>query len=792
MWSALLMIIKQISDKGKLKKLEKKNNNPKEAKRLKKKVKRNDKIIIAVIISVVACVVVLAMMIGNAFLGIVGLAGQRVALEGDDEGVNAEEDIPNWQWETLDPSNPGYVDPSMGEFVTGGVYPKDTKLKQLAILLEIINNSCNMVNQSNGNNMVTPSSVITTLIRETGGLIFNKAIYDTSINIYGQLMYENPICNKGSSCAWIRGGTSHFLNSSVSGTKDLGDPHTDIPNTSLNLYNAYGGDHALGYGQMEAPYLDSKLVLVYPVGEYAKREYTSADRYKLDSELQFIRPNIAYTPDVIYNIANHMGYSMSNGSKTVWNEMEKESWFNSLSTVEKAFAYGSFKQVTYVGGGGVGEESMRLTKYLIKLCWALKADGHITSIKDVVKFAEGKYPSIVGNRLSNLYKNNKITHGGTAYFTDIFNAIINDTTLGSNTKTVSSELKAALSAASNGATKFEYYTKANGYKWRQLPPGAVGLESASHYIYQLMVAEINSAEKEVTNVTPGNGIVPGVGSNTNFVDYLGSGHFYNPTGSEYYAGDLKSIWFSQSGSYAGGKTVFGHKVPTYTTTIQNKPYMGRNYNAYGCPAYSMAMLLSNMLGTVVMPDQLPGTTTAGPGWKTGTHSVNHSGLGFVSGQTVINSVNKTLNENGAGYQLKYKVLTKSQMESYGTAIYNWMDHGAMMWVRVVNVNCAANRCKSSSHTKNSNGGCEYTTKGNHFVTISGYDKSKKQGDWYDLRILNSIVSSSTYTLCNANSGQLATAKNLQNGLAYHLRNYTTYCCMVVWRSDIAETLPGLS
>lgn len=793
MWSALLLFIRQLFLKDKLKKLSKKTGkNGKEIKKLKSKIIVSSILIILIIMSLVLVGIVLHNMMLYGMLTVGTISSNQTMDAGDDLGLNSEEEgsadsglgsNPGSE----DPSykDPSYKDPSYRdpEEYTGGIYPKDPKLKQLAIILEIINNSCGLVNADAGYIKIVPSSIITTMLRESGGALINDCLDDTSINIFGQLVYQNPICRKGGNCKWINGGTSHFVGGSVSGGKDTGDPHTQVPNTDKSLYDKYSGDHALGYGQFEVPYIDEKMPGVYPVGQYLNTQYNnSTDRYKIDSELNFIRPNVAYIPDVLYNTTVQLGYSFSStsGSQKVWNEMQGEAWFNSLSEEEKAFVFGSFKQILYVGGSGVDKTNMTVAKYTIKLCWALKEDGYIGSIRDIIQWASTKYPDKVGSRLNNLYKNQKITYPGMNFLTDVFNAILSDTSLGPNAKAVIPELKSALAAASNGKQVFEYYSEANGYKWRQLIPGAIGLESCSWYIYQLMLAEVNGAEKD----EPAPEGAYAINANG-----IGTGNFYNPINSEYYAPDLSSIFYSQN--KAGGESYFGHTLPAYTTTIQGKPYLSSTYKAIGCPAYSMAMLLSNMLGTEILPDKLPGTTTAVSPWKSGSHSVQSSGLGYVSGTYVIDAVNKTLKESGANFELKYARLTQQQLASYGTAVYDWLDKGAMLWVRVVNVNCAASNCKSASHKKLGGGACEHTYDGNHFVTISGYDKNSRTGEWYDIRILNSIVSASTYTLCNATQGQRATASNLQGGLAAHLRNYPNYCCMVVWRTDIAETLPGL-
>ena len=53
----------------------------------------------------------------------------------------------------------------------------------------------------------------------------------------------------------------------------------------------------------------------------------------MDSTLGFIRPNIAYIPDNIINVAYHNGElsRYGNGLKQAWNEIQSKSWYKGLS-----------------------------------------------------------------------------------------------------------------------------------------------------------------------------------------------------------------------------------------------------------------------------------------------------------------------------------------------------------------------------------------------------------------------------------------------------------------------------
>ena len=781
MFEALMMFIQRTFLRSKIKKITKTDNikhakdavkrasgpiaesHKKEAFKKVKSMLFKDKALtwgIRVQIAVFLITVIIVIMIAFALLMVIGnLAGFSILGFRDTESME-EEDESGWEF-VLD----GEQDPSV-DFSTGGVYPKDPELKQTAQFLELLNSCCELVNSEFGETRVSASSILSVFIRETGGRILNDIVKDTSINIYTDLVYQNPICGKGANCLWIQNGYSHFIGGTVSGNTDTGDPANMQINTSSDLYERFktSDGHAIGYGQFEVIYVESYLDQVYPIGDYANKEYNnSTDRYKEDSQLGFIRPNVAYIPDILYSTAHSIGDALWSGGAAEWNNIKSESWFQSLSDEEKAFCYSSFRQMGYIGGY-VDAETMQLVSGVLKMLWGLKQDGYIDSICNALPYLRSKYPNI-SSSIGKVYSNNIISRPSNKPITDLINAVLTDSSFGSNTTSAASELQSKLTSITGDST-FGYYT-AGHYTWSRAVPGAIGWQLLAEEVVATAVENINAAEKEATSGSPSGAV------GSNYLGYVGSGRFANPSSSEYYAPELQAVWFSQG--RAGGNSVFGHTIPAYTTTIQNKKYMSKNYKAYGCPAYSMAMLLSNMLGTVIMPDQLPGTTTATLPWKTGSHSVSSSGLGFSTGpNSVIASVNQTLKEQNAGFTLKTKLLSTTQLANCEQYLYDWLDAGAMLWVRVIRYNSA------------------YPTTGNHFVTICGYDRASKVGDNYDLRVLNSILGNSVYTLTNINNGQGVSAERLnEHPLHYYLRNYSTYCCLVVWRSDMAETLPGL-
>ena len=770
MWVTLLTILARMKVKHNIKREQKKNKQtPLGGKAKGVRTKREKKLraqlfglniaLTTIVAAFVVSVVVMLIVSAYSILTFGGITGLNI-FQGDEEGLEETEENGTWEFT---------VDSELDDITTGGVYPKDPQLKQIAKVLEILDISCENVNSENGEDTILPSSILSVTIRETGGKLLNVLVSDPSLDVYNQLVYDTPICGKGTSCTWVKNGVSHFVGGHVENGVDKGDPATMAINEDTSYYNQFktSDGHAVGYCQMEVIYVSSYLTRVYPIGDYESAEYdNSKDRYKLDSKLKFIRPNIAYIPDILMSTTSQVGGGLWRGANEVYNEMKSETWFSELSSEEQTYARSCMRQMNYVGGN-VDKTNMRIMKNLIKLCYALKKDGHISDIRDFAEWGFTHYSGI-STMLNTIYKNYKISRPSTTPFTTLVNKVMADTSLGSNTSLASSELKDSLSAASGGTeTSFLKYGT-GGYKWRHAIPGALGFESISHYIYKQMISDIENAEKEQGSSNSSSEI--GV-DGTNYIGYIGSGQFLNPTNSEYYCPDLKSIYFSQY--YKGGTSLFGAVLPAYTTNIQNKKYMDKDYFNYGCPAYSMSMLLSNMTGVIIMPDAMPGTVSAGPEWKKGTHSISSSGLGFNTSLYVIDSLNKSIEEKGLGYQLRYVRLNTSQLASVESHIYEWFDRGAMLWVKVAKY------------------GSAYST-GDHWVTLSGYDKDSKVGNNYDIRVLNSVTGTNLYTLIDQNRGQLISAEKLnENGLAYHLRNSSEYCVTIVWRDDISKTLPGL-
>lgn len=463
-------------------------NNVKE-KRLRKLLIKLKKFKIYFLISIAAdlAVVFLIVMMLSYYMG--GLSAiTTMSNMWDDVAVDNSDSVEmGWQWGTNQNGN--------GIHSSGGIYPKDPVLKQLAMFIEAAEISAAEVNKKVGGNYVNPALILSVTMRETGGRIINKLVEDTSLNIYSDLIYENPACGKGSSCGYIKNGYSHFEGGYVSGGIDNIDPATQPVNTSKAHYDSAGGDHAVGYFQFENTSIDGMLTNVFPIGDYASKEYTSADRYKMDSTLGFIRPNIAYIPDNIINVAYHNGElsRYGNGLKQAWNEIQSKSWYKDLSVRDQQLVWGALKDLSYQGGSYIGYDGTKAMIATLELVATMKYDGYIDSMYDIVPFLEKYYPD-AGGTVSKLYNTSthKISRPGDTVWTRAFNKILEDGSLKSNTREAAQRVKNTLSVG-----KFRTYAEAGNVSYyADIPPKSIAWISMGQQVYDIMKAEIDAAEKE--------------------------------------------------------------------------------------------------------------------------------------------------------------------------------------------------------------------------------------------------------------------------------------------------------
>lgn len=216
---------------------------------------------------------------------------ESVVMKGENEN--------EWSWELSDTERDNIFgnrteDSESGEEevdIGSGIYNyKDRMSKLRAELLDVMQKSVDEVNKSTGINIEVPW-VLGTVCRETANSIWSSLENSNIKSIHDDLILINPVCGKGD-CSYIKGGVSHFVGGTVVNGVDRGDPRNQEIDTDMAHYD---GDHAIGFMQLEVPYIYSKLTRIYG------KEKKSGVRTEMDTKRGFIRPNPMYVPDIVYN-----------------------------------------------------------------------------------------------------------------------------------------------------------------------------------------------------------------------------------------------------------------------------------------------------------------------------------------------------------------------------------------------------------------------------------------------------------------------------------------------------------
>lgn len=353
MFEALMMFIQRTFLRSKIKKITKTDNikhakdavkrasgpiaesHKKEAFKKVKSMLFKDKALtwgIRVQIAVFLITVIIVIMIAFALLMVIGnLAGFSIL--GMNDVIASEEEKENgWEFNIpgTQPGLPG---------VSGGLYPKDPIIKNRALLIQILERSADDVTSEMGKTLY-PEYLLGILIRETGGYkILNLMDKNKDDSWLTALSYSNPVCEKGSNCSYVKNGYSHFIGGTVTNGKDTGDPYTMQINGSRDIYEATGGDHALGFVQFEIPYIEGRMTHTFPVDD----EFGLAD-----SSITFIRPNFFYIPDQIYAMAFLIGGYSSSGNiyQTILNDPE----YQALDERNQIFIQFMLQQSVYASG----------------------------------------------------------------------------------------------------------------------------------------------------------------------------------------------------------------------------------------------------------------------------------------------------------------------------------------------------------------------------------------------------------------------------------------------------------
>lgn len=494
----------------------------------------------------------------NSIFTISSVAGNYVIMEDEqEEEEQAEEDEYSWYWEKRDELLSNLMS-------TGGIYPKDPVLKSRAQLIEVITKSVEDASKVYGT-YVDPAWILGSIYRESGNRIYNNLDNNKVSSILTDLVLLNPVCGK-SNCSWINNEVSHYYQGVVSSGVDKGDPYTQVINTSMDLYERFGGDHAVGILQFEIPYVYSHLSRMYgnPNKVITKNVTNPADvlsQAQHDSDLGFIRPNVLYVPDIIYNSVFKFAVKPAIKGSNYENIINSDD-FRSLSEHNQSFIKFMYASAAY-GLGHVTEETDKMAYALIKLA----KSGKVEKLDELLKGVESEYWD---------EKNVRPT-GNVIKF---INYVNNTYGLGLNT------------TYSRGSAQLPYTY------WYGVYAACVG-----RVAYDNMMELINAAEKERVGETGA--------PNGNWIGRPGSGRFGN-NNSTYYLQEIGIRWYHQTHAVNQYSQKWG-SLKINGTTYKKTPYL-LGYDAYGkavyhstlasggCGIYTLAMIASNLLNKDITPD----------------------------------------------------------------------------------------------------------------------------------------------------------------------------------------------
>ena len=549
MWSTLLLIAKRFGLKKAIDKLEKKVNkstrlslsktsSTKELKKLKFKLKTIDFSIVSIV--VISLVIISAILFTSTYslISIMGTVGGTEVINQADTGENeVDESKKDWSWFMQEEElQDGILD------ISGGIYPKDPILKSRAMLLEIIQTSVNDV-ESKRSVWIEPAYIMGTMYRESGNHVYQIIDSDKSKNLLTDLIVFNPACGKGSKCQWMQNGVSHFIGGKVTGGKDTGDARTQRINTDKRLYTEFGGDHAIGAVQFEIPYIDNRLKFFYPSGNAG-----ALKQYDMDEKLGFIRPNVCYVPDAIYNCAimHSNDLSTNKSEPSNYKKILQSADFNGLNKRNKSFIRFVYAEAQY-------------------------GRGHIRASDDEMIL-----------ELINLVKSGKIE-----YLDEMLKPVKNQYYSASTHRPSGDKIKAS-----------EYMRKTYGItipsiyvSWYGVYAGCVG-----RIVWDSLTEEIAAAEKDEPI---GGGVISGAGAtNGNWLKYPGSGYFAAVPGGKYYSQQVNATIYKQTAN----STPWADKS-WGTTRLNGTRDNGQpaTMASGGCGIYSLSFIATNLYGQDLNP-----------------------------------------------------------------------------------------------------------------------------------------------------------------------------------------------
>ena len=544
-----------------------------------------------------------------------------------DEVYNPLEDEEyGWEWE----GQPGVGEDGEfdGIYTPGGIYPKDPKLKQLAMYIEAAETSASEANKALGVDYVNGAAIFGINMRESGGNLVNRLVGDASLNIFRDLIWEHPACRMAS-CGYIKKGYPHFEGGTVTSRIDNSNPATNKINGNQSHYSSGKGPggHAIGYFQLESTSADGYLRAVYPIGGHETKDFSGADKYTKDEQLGFIRPNGVYMPDAMlatgYHIADIGRYGTSknqDGYKRAWEEINKSSWFNNLTKEEQQFCWIALKDMSYQTGGNISYDSTASVRTLIELIATLRLEGRMNSVLDTAELLAG-YNSNIKNSLESSYnkKTHTVSRPGDNMWVYGFNSLLDDGNLPPKSKAVANRLKGIL----NGG-KFKTYSEA-GEKalYVDIPAKTVGHMTLNVKIFQDMKQQVNEAEKEESQgiggpIRPPVGVSP---DNFQLSPGVGQGNWGGKTTLELVGSKAKHIdvlrpMFGTSMTLSSGKdpmqsltSKFAVPYFSQSSSLGNEAWSGHstgnfNLQSAGCAVYMWAHVTSALQQRLINPAEM--------------------------------------------------------------------------------------------------------------------------------------------------------------------------------------------
>lgn len=346
---------------------------------------------IAIVISmfILAVTITLTITIVTKVSYMAALAGNTILqIFEDDEKKEEDKDKGKWTWDKLVGAGPPDTGTNNG---SGGLYPKDPQLRLRAEMIEIIKKSCDDAAEHEPFR-VEPAWVMGTMYRETSNKFYNLINQGNISSLYKDLVVPNPSCTKGGGCAYLRAGISHFHGGSVANGVDQGDPTTQVINTSKTTYGNMGGDHAIGFVQFEIPFIydpNAEFNKIYenpePVTTSLNPEQALKD-VTMDSDLGFIRPNILYMPDQIYNTAFSLSSKPRLDTGSHYSDVTGSADFQSLSEYNQNYLRFVYATSGYVRGSLTGTPD-KMVRELI----AVAKSGAIENLDDMLLDVADKY-----------------------------------------------------------------------------------------------------------------------------------------------------------------------------------------------------------------------------------------------------------------------------------------------------------------------------------------------------------------------------------------------------------------